>query len=85
MVSIEVFEPELLESEVRCGAHDEDIDAWLVILTRCVQNNPRIDNLSDIVRVTGLSLAQVFIFLLFGDFELVQKGKFYELKSIKCS
>ena len=81
--ALEVFELELLESEVLSLAHDEDIDTWLVIVTSCVKDNPKIDNLRDIVETTGLSLVQVFISLLFGDFQLRQEGSFYDFKSIK--
>ncbi len=76
--AVNLLDFDLLESEVVSIASDEDINAWIDRVARCLETNSRIHTLPQIVRATGLSKAQVFISLLFGDFELVQSGDFYE-------
>jgi hypothetical protein len=45
--------------------------------------NIEISTLPQIAKATNLSIAQVFISLLFGDFKLMQSGDFYEGFKIK--
>ena len=81
--AIDLFDLALVESEVASLAHDEDISAWVELVTKCINSNPQIDTLLEIANATGLSLAQVFISLLFADFELSQSGDFYDGFEIK--
>ena len=53
-------------------------NAWSEQVANCLKINPSMNTLPQIVKATGLSLAQVFISLLFGEFELVQSGGFYD-------
>ena len=76
--AVGLFDLDLIESEVISLAHDEDINAWIERVTECLETNVEISTLPQIAKATNLSIAQVFISLLFGDFELVQSGDFYE-------
>ena len=76
--ALNLLNTDLLESEVVSLAHDEDINAWIDCVVNCLETNQNINTLPQIVKATGLSIAQVFISLLFGEFELVQSGDFYE-------
>ena len=76
--AVGLFDLGLIESEVISLAHDEDINAWIDLVTKCLETNVEISTLPQIAKATNLSIAQVFISLLFGDFELVQSGDFYE-------
>ena len=67
-----------LESEIISLAYDEDINVWVDRVANFLEINPSINTLPQIVKATGLSDAQVFISLLFGGFELVQSGEFYD-------
>jgi hypothetical protein len=97
--AVNLFEVDLIESEVISLAtarpahgevsspsfltHDEDINAWIDIVTKCLETNPKIDTMLQIVEATNLSIVQVFISLLFSDYELVQQNNFYGEIEIK--
>jgi hypothetical protein len=79
----DLFDLDLFKSEVASLAtvkptHDEDINAWVNLVTNCLKTKTEISTLSQIAKATNLSIAQVFISLLFGDFKLLQSGDFYE-------
>ena len=76
--AVNLFDLDLFESGVVSLAHDEDINAWIDVVTKCLETNVEISTLPQIAKTTDLSIAQVFISLLFGNFELVQLGNFYE-------
>ena len=69
---------DLLESEIFTLAHDEDINSWINLVFECLEANAEVSTLAQIAKITNLSIAQVFVSLLFGDFELLQSGDFYE-------
>ncbi len=71
------MEADIIESEVISLAHDEDINAWIERIRRCLETNPKIDTMLQIVEATNLSIAQVFISLLFSDYKLIQRNNFY--------
>jgi hypothetical protein len=77
------FDTDLIESEVISLAHDENINAWINLVNECFEADPKIKSLPQIVQTTSLSLAQVFISLLFGGFILKQDDSFYEGDSIQ--
>jgi hypothetical protein len=86
--AVNLFEVDLIESEVISlatarPAHDEDINAWINIVTKCLETNPQIDTMLQIVETTNLSIVQVFISLLFSDYELIQRNNFYGEIEIK--
>lgn len=68
----------MLESEIFTLAHDEDINSWINLVFECLEANAEVSTLAQIAKITNLSIAQVFVSLLFGDFELLQSGDFYE-------
>ncbi len=76
--AIEKYSLDLISSEVSSLAYDENINAWIDKVFGCLRNDPQINTLAQIVRATDLSTAQVFISLLFGEFELNQTGDFYD-------
>lgn len=74
----EKYSLERISSEVSSLAYDENINAWIDKVLGCLRNNPQVNTLAQIVRATDLSMAQVFIALLFGNFKLVPSEDFYE-------
>lgn len=76
--AVGLFDLDLIEPQVISLAHDENINAWTQRVTKCLESNIEISTLPQIAKATDLSIAQVFISLLFGDFELLQSGDFYE-------
>ena len=76
--AIEKYSLDQISSEVSSLAYDENINAWIEKVLGCLRNNPQVNTLTQIVRATDLSTAQVFIALLFGNFELVPSEDFYE-------
>ena len=76
--AVGLFDLDLIEPQVISLTHDEDINAWSQRVTEFLKTNVEISTLDQIAKATNLSIAQVFISLLFGDFELVQSGDFYE-------
>ena len=76
--AVGLFDLDLIEPQVISLAHDENINAWIQRVTKCLESNIEISTLPQIAKATDLSIAQVFISLLFGDFELLQSGDFYE-------
>jgi hypothetical protein len=86
--AVDLFDLDLFKSEVVSfasakPAHDENINACVDLVTKCLKTNTEISTLPQIARATNLSIAQVFISLLFGDFKLMQSGDFYEGFKIK--
>lgn len=81
--AVNLFDLDLFEREVVSLAHDEDINAWIDIVTKCLETNPKIGTMLQIVEATNLSIAQVFISLLFSDYELIQRNNFYGEIEIK--
>jgi hypothetical protein len=81
--AISLLEADLIESEVISLAHDEDINAWIDQVRGCLEINPQIDTMLQIVEATDLSIVQVFISLLFSDYELIQRNNFYGEIKIK--
>ncbi|MGV2831395.1 hypothetical protein [Myxosarcina sp. GI1(2024)] len=76
--AIEKYSKERISSEVSSLAYDENINAWINKVLGCLRSNPQVNTLAQIVRATNLSVAQVFISLLFGEFELNRTGDFYD-------
>lgn len=81
--AISLLAADLIESEIISLAHDEDINAWIDTVKKCLETNPKIDTMVQIVEASNLSIAQVFISLLFSDYELIQRNNFYGEIEIK--
>ena len=73
---------DLIESEIFTLAHDENIDKWVLEVRELVEGRQQA-TLAEIVERLKLTKAQIFIALLFGDFELSQPGDFYNGFDIK--
>lgn len=79
-----IAEFDLIEEVVNL-AHDEDINLWVEEVEHFLQGNFKINTLEQIVEEIDLSLAQVFMALLFGDFELERGSKNFYSKAFKVS
>ncbi len=77
------FAVDLIESEVLNLAHDENIEEWIEIVDQHLQLYPSSNELLDIVSLTNLTVAQVFVAALFGQFMVIKEGNFYEPKQFK--
>ena len=73
---------DLSESEIFTLAHDENIDKWVLEVEEFISDRQKA-TLADIVEILKLTKAQIFIALLFGDFELSQSSDFYNGFDIK--
>ena len=73
---------DLSESEIFTLAHDENIDRWVLEVEEFISDRQKA-TLADIVERLELTKAQIFIALLFGDFELSQSSDFYNGFDIK--
>ena len=87
--AIEEYLPDIDQEEIIALAHEEKVDDWIKLSEECLKNNS-VMNLTKIIQETNLSLAQVFISLLFGDFCFSCQGDFYDgeleisLRKINC-
>ncbi|NJK57481.1 MAG: hypothetical protein HC939_16470 [Pleurocapsa sp. SU_5_0] len=68
--AIAEFQEELQDLEISTLAHDENIHHWVKLVQEYLWNYSENNTLMEIARGTDLSLAQVFIAGLFGDFLL---------------
>ena len=73
---------DLSESEIFTLAHDENIDKWVLEVRKLVEGRQQA-TLAEIVERLELTKAQIFIALLFGNFELSQSSDFYNGFDIK--
>ena len=73
---------DLSESEIFTLAHDENIDRWVLEVEEFISDRQQA-TLAEIVERLELTKAQIFIALLFGDFELSQSSDFYNGFDIK--
>ncbi len=81
---VELFDVEEFAATVSL-AHDEDINSWLDLVEVFLENNRDVCKLPEIAQKTNLSKVQVFIALLFGNFEILQSGGFYSEIRIRLS
>ena len=73
---------ELIESEIFTLAHDENIDKWVLEVEEFIGGRQQA-TLAEIVERLELTKVQIFIALLFGNFELSQSSDFYNGFDIK--
>jgi hypothetical protein len=79
----DLIEQDLPKSEMFTLAHDENIEVWIDLVDRHLQLYPEANTLSAIAWLNKLTLAQVFMAILFGSFQIEQSGGFYEELNIK--
>lgn len=70
----ELPEAQALEQAIKL-AHSEDIDAWIEIVAAALTQPI---GLNELVEKLDLSVVQIWIALMFGEFHLERKGDFYE-------
>ena len=73
---------DLSESEIFTLAHDENIDKWVLEVEEFISGRQQA-TLAEIVERLELTKVQIFIALLFGNFELSQSSDFYNGFDIK--
>ena len=73
---------DLSESEIFTLAHDENIDKWVLEVEEFIGGRQQA-TLAEIVERLELTKVQIFIALLFGNFELSQSSDFYNGFDIK--
>ena len=73
---------DLSESEIFTLAHDENIDRWVLEVEEFISGRQQA-TLAEIVERLELTKVQIFIALLFGNFELSQSSDFYNGFDIK--
>ncbi len=73
---------DLSESKIFTLAHDENIDKWVLEVEEFISGRQQA-TLAEIVERLELTKVQIFIALLFGNFELSQSSDFYNGFDIK--
>ncbi|MEL6931204.1 MAG: hypothetical protein AAFO95_21670 [Cyanobacteria bacterium J06600_6] len=81
--AIAEFQEELLDLEISTLAYDENIHHWNEKVKIYLQKYPDQNTLMEIAKATDLSLAQVFIAGLFGNFCLVSGDLFYDVDNTR--
>lgn len=81
--AIAQFHEELQDLEISTLAHDENIHHWIEKVERYLQKRPDQNTLMEIAKAIDLSLAQVFIAGLFGDFCLISSDRFYDVDATR--
>ena len=66
-------------------ARAEDVSAWIEAITLCIANNSMPMRLMDLVQDLKLPVVEIWLGLLLGDFQLEQKGSFYNAYKIWIS
>lgn len=90
-VLIQVLEQENLLSfeeefeQAIITAHAEDISAWVDAIAHCIKNNFSPMRLLDLQAALPLSMVEIWLGLLLGDFKLEQRGSFYDSNEIWIS
>jgi hypothetical protein len=87
-VLIQVLEQENLLSfeekleQAISTAHAEDVSAWVEAIAHCIANNSSPMRLMDLQAALPLSMVEIWLGLLLGDFKLKQRGGFYDSREI---
>ena len=63
-------------------AHAEDVSAWVDAIAHCIVNNSYPMRLMDLQSALPLSMVEIWLGLLLGDFKLEQRGEFYNASEI---
>jgi hypothetical protein len=66
-------------------AHAEDVSSWIEAITHCIANNSSPIRLMDLQAALPLSMVEIWLGLLLGDFKLEQRGNFYDSNEIWIS
>ena len=63
-------------------AHDEDVSTWIEAISVCLKSNDVPMRFIDLQNKLKLSIVEIWLGLLLGDFKLEQKGAFYDANEI---
>jgi hypothetical protein len=63
-------------------AHAEDISAWVEVIAQCITDNSYPIRLMDLQKAVQLPIIETWLGLLLGDFNLEQRGEFYDSSGI---
>jgi hypothetical protein len=63
-------------------AHAEDVSAWVEAIAHCIANNSSPIRLMDLQKAVQLPIIETWLGLLLGDFNLEQRGEFYDSSKI---
>ena len=66
-------------------AHAEDVSAWVEALAHCIASNFSPIRLIDLQDALHLTIVEIWLGLLLGDFKLDQRGSFYDSNEIWIS
>ncbi len=66
-------------------AHTENVSAWIEAIAPCIANSSSPMRLIDLQEALPLTIVEIWLGLLLGDFKLEQRGSFYELNEIWVS
>lgn len=76
LLSLEEFEQAI------STAHTENVSAWIEAIAHCIANNSSPMRLIDLQAALPLSIVEIWLGLLLGDFKLEQRGGFYNASEI---
>jgi hypothetical protein len=63
-------------------AHTENVSDWIEAIAHCIVNNSSPMRLMDLQSALPLSMVEIWLGLLLGDFKLEQRGGFYDSREI---
>jgi hypothetical protein len=63
-------------------AHAEDVSSWIEAIAQYIENNFSPMRLIDLQAALPLSMVEIWLSLLLGDFKLEQRGEFYNASEI---
>jgi hypothetical protein len=66
-------------------AHAEDVSSWIEAIAQCIINNSSPMRLLDLQMALKLTIVEIWLGLLLGDFKLEQRGEFYNSTEIWIS
>ena len=66
-------------------AHTENVSAWIDAISHCITNNSSPMGLMDLQKALKLPIIETWLGLLLGDFNLEQRGSFYDSSEIWIS
>jgi hypothetical protein len=63
-------------------AHAEDVSAWVEAIAQCITDNSYPIRLMDLQKAVQLPIIETWLGLLLGDFNLEQRGEFYDSNGV---
>jgi hypothetical protein len=82
MAAEQPFDEAQMAEQIRDLAHGENVEEWSQSINRCLQSFTSTVQLIELQQTLKMPIVEVWLGLLLGDYELEQKGKFYDARSI---